>query len=208
MSDFLRYFSPGSVPDQPGVPDPTRYIDAMTAPALLTAEDLPRLQPPDKRTELVRGRMIVREPAGFRHGEVAVNVTVLIAQFVRARNLGRVLAAETGFVLFMNPDTVRAPDVAFVRHERIPDQLPTGYARFSPDLAVEVLSPDDRPGEVLEKVADWLKAGTRLVWVIDPERRSARAYREDGTIAMLAESDILDGEDVLPGFTCDVSELF
>src|SRR5262245_38661563 len=207
MSDFLRYFSPGSVPDPPRVPDPSRYIDAMT-PALLTAEDLQRLQPPDKRTELVRGHMIVREPPGFRHGVVALNIGVVIAQFVRARHLGLVVAAETGFVLFTNPDTVRAPDVAFVRHAKIPDPLPRGYARFSPDLAVEVLSPDDRPGEVLDKVADWLKAGTALVWTIDPERRSARVYRADGTITSLTDKDVLDGEDVLPGFTCTLAELF
>ena len=208
MSDFLRYFAPGSVPDQPSVPDPTRYIDDMTAPALLTADDLVRLQPPDKRTELVRGRMIVREPAGFRHGDVAMTISLLIGPFVKKHGLGRTFAAETGFKLFTNPDTVRAPDVAFVSHERIPDPIPRGFAPFAPDLAVEVLSPDDRPGEVLEKVADWLKAGTRLVWVIDPDRRSARVYREDGTISNLTDADALDGDDVLPGFTCTVGELF
>ena len=190
------------------MPDPTRYIDAMTAPALLTADDVARLQPPDKRTELVRGRLIVRDLAGFLHGDVVITVAMRLYAFARMNLLGRVLAAGTGFQLFTNPDTVRAPDVAFVRHERIPDPMPTGFALFAPDLAVEVLSPDDRPGEVLEKVSDWLKAGTRLVWVIDPERRSARAYRADGGISLLNEADLLDGEDVLPGFNCTVSELF
>ena len=208
MSDFLRYFSPGSLSGEPIVPDPTPYIDAMPDPALLTAEDLVRLQPPDKRTELVRGRMIVREPAGVRHGDVAMTIAARLHAFVHANSLGRILAAETGFTLFTNPDTVRAPDVAFVRHERIPDPVPRGFAPFAPDLAVEVLSPDDRPGEVLEKVADWLKAGTRLVWLIDPDRREARAYRADGGIALHNESDALDGEDVLPGFTCTVAGLF
>ena len=208
MSDFLRYFSPGSLSEEPSVPDPTRYIDGMTAPALLTADDLVRLQPSDKRTELVRGRMIERELAGFLHGNVASTVAVRLHAFVRKNLLGHVLAAGTGFKLFTNPDTVRAPDVSFVRHDRIPHPMPTGFAPFAPDLTVEVLSPDDRPGEVLEKVADWLKAGTRLVWVIDPERRVARAYRADGGIALLTEHDALDGEDVLPGFTCTVHELF
>jgi Uma2 family endonuclease len=120
---------------------------------------------------------------------------------------GRLLAAETGFVLSTNPDTVRAPDVAFVRNERIPDPLPRGYARFAPDLVVEVLSPDDRPGEVLEKVADWLNARTRIVWVIDPERRTGRVQRPDGTDALLNESDALDGEDVLPGFSYRLAEV-
>lgn len=179
----------------------------MTAPALLTADDLARLQPPDKRTELVRGVMIVREPAGFRHGDVAMALALAMGQFLRSHNLGRLLAAGTGFKLFTNPDTVRAPDVAFVRHDRIPDPPPSGFAPFAPDLAVEVLSPDDRPGKVLEKVADWLSAGTRLIWEIDPERRVARVYRADGTMSLLGEADVFDGEDVLPGFSCTLREI-
>jgi len=184
-----------------------RYNVDMTAPALLTADDLARLQPPDKRTELVRGVMIVREPAGFRHGDVAMAIAARMHLFVSQHNLGRVLAAETGFKLFTNPDTVRAPDVAFVRHDRIPDPPPRGFAPFAPDLAVEVLSPDDRPGEVLKKVADWLTAGTRLIWEIDPERRVARVYRADGTMSLLGEADVFDGEDVLPGFSCTLREI-
>ena len=179
----------------------------MTASDLMTAQDLMRLQPPDKRTELVRGRMIVREPAGFRHGEIAMAIAAQLFSFVREHDLGRVLAAETGFKLFTNPDTVRAPDVAFVRHEPIPDPIPRGYAPFAPDLAVEVLSPDDRPGEVLEKVADWLMAGARLVWVVDPDRRQARIHRADGSISIVTDSERLDGEDVLPGFNCPLAEL-
>ena len=98
--------------------------------------------------------------------------------------------------------------MGFVRHERIPDPVPRGFAHIAPDLVVEVLSPDDRPGEVLEKVADWLKAGTRLVWVIDPERRTGRVYRSDGTESLLSETDALEGEAVLPGFTCRLGEIF
>jgi Uma2 family endonuclease len=137
-----------------------------------------------------------------------MTIAMRLHAFVRQNDLGRLLAAETGFRLFTNPDTVRAPDVAFVRHDRIPNPMPRGFAEFAPDLAVEVLSPDDRPGEVLEKVSDWLKGGTRLVWVVDPERRSARAYRDDGDIRLLGETDSLEGEDVLPGFNCQVRELF
>ena len=191
-----------------GMTTSKRYVKPMTAPALLTADDLMRLQPPDKRTELIRGQMIVREPPGFRHGDIAMAIAGRMYPFVREKGLGRVLAAETGFVLFTNPDTVRAPDVAFVKHERIPNPIPRGYARFAPDLAVEVLSPDDRPGEVLAKVADWLQAGTRLVWVVDPDRRNARVYRADGTESLLSETDALDGEDVLPGFSCPLSQVF
>jgi len=184
-----------------------RYVAPMGASALLTADDLARIRPAEKRTELVRGRMVVREPAGFRHGDVAMAIALAIGHFLRTHASGRLLAAETGFVLSTNPDTVRAPDVAFVRNERIPDPLPRGYARFAPDLVVEVLSPDDRPGEVLEKVADWLSAGTRLVWVIDPERRTGRVHRPDGTVMQLNELDALDGEDVLPGFSYRLADV-
>ena len=179
----------------------------MSIPAIHTAEELERLNLPNKRTELVRGQLIVREPAGFRHGDVAMAVALQLGNFVRKHNLGRVLAAETGFRLFSNPDTVRAPDVGFVRQERIPDPIPRGFARFAPDLAVEVLSPDDRPGEVLAKVADWLTAGTRLVWIIDPDRRTGRVHRADGSITILNDDASFDGEDVIPGFTCPLAEV-
>ena len=174
----------------------------------MTADQLLRLNLPDKRTELAKGALVVREPAGYRHGEVAVKLTMAIAGFVHDRQLGAVLAAETGFKLFTNPDTVRAPDVAFVHRDRLPESSPAGYAPFAPDLVVEVLSPDDRPGEVLAKVADWLSAGCRLVWVVDPVRRTARVYRADGTESLLTDRDALDGEEVLPGFACPLASMF
>jgi Uma2 family endonuclease len=170
----------------------------------MTADDLFRLNLPEKRTELVRGRLVVREPAGFQHGAVAAKLAKLIMDHVDRHDLGQVVAAETGFTLATNPDTVRAPDVGFVRKDRVPSPAPRGFATFPPDLAVEVLSPDDRPGEVLSKVADWLNAGVALVWVVDPIRRTARVYRADGTEAVLQSTDPLDGETVLPGFTCPV----
>lgn len=179
----------------------------MTTPDLLTAEELLALNIPDKRTELVRGRLIVREPAGFRHGVVAMELARRLADFVRANALGVVVAAETGFKLFSDPDTVRAPDVGYIRADRVPKPLPRGYADIAPDLAVEVLSPDDRAGEVLAKVSDWLRAGCRLVWVVDPERRLARVYRADGSEAHVSADSALDGEDVLPGFSCRLEDL-
>jgi len=127
---------------------------------------------------------------------------------VREHDLGLVVAAETGFTLARDPDTVRAPDVGFVSRERVPDPLPKGYAEFAPDLAVEVLSPDDRPGEVLAKVADWLNAGSRLVWVVDPDQRLVRVYRADGSESLLGAHDLLVGEEVLPGFACPVADVF
>lgn len=178
------------------------YIDRMAPSDLMTADDLSGLNVQDKRTELVRGRLVVREPAGFRHGAVTMLLAERIVGFVRENRLGLVVAAETGFKLFSDPDTVRAPDIGFISAARVPDPLPRGYAAFAPDLAVEVLSPDDRPGEVLAKVADWLRAGCRLVWVIDPETRLARVYREDGSESTIGDGETLDGETVLPEFTC------
>ena len=178
----------------------------MTAPALMTADELERLPETGKRMELVRGHLVVSEPPGFRHGDIVVNLAVALSLFVRAGNLGRVLA-ESGFVLATNPDTVRGPDISFIRRDRVPDPIPHGFARFAPDLAIEVLSPSNRPGKVLEKVADYLNAGTLLVWVIDPDRRQARVHRADGTISTVTEHEMLDGEDVLPGFTCTLSQV-
>jgi Uma2 family endonuclease len=180
------------------------YVPPMPAPApgLMTAEELLHLSIPDKRTELVRGVLVVREPPGGRHGRIAMNVGVELANYVRTREPGVVYAAETGFTLARHPDTVRAPAVAFVSRERLPTPEPIGFPDLAPDLVVEVLSPDDRPGKLLAKIADWLSAGTRLVWVIDPERRLARVYRQDGTERIVAAEEMLDGEDVAPGFSC------
>jgi Uma2 family endonuclease len=168
--------------------------------AALTADELLHLNLPNKRTELVRGALVVREPPGGEHGFVAGRVLVEIGTFVRARRLGIVLAAETGFTLFTDPDTVRAPDAAFIQRDRVPDPLPRAYFTIAPDLAVEVISPRDTAREVNEKVADWLAAGTRLVWCIDPRKRSARVHRVNGSVAFIAADGALDGEDVLPGF--------
>jgi Uma2 family endonuclease len=184
-----------------------RYIDRMSAMALLTAEDLERLNLPNKRTELVRGALIVREPAGFEHGVVAARLATRLGMFVEAQQLGVVLAAETGFTQFRAPDTVRAPDVAFISTARLPPDRVRGFAELAPDLVAEVLSPGDTAGEVAEKVDDWLSAGSRLVWVVDPVRRNARVHRANGAVVPLTESDEFEGEDVVPGFTCPVADL-
>ena len=183
------------------------YVPTMSSTAeLMTADELLHLNLPDKRTELVRGRLVVREPAGWTHGIVAMNVGAKLAAHVNQRGAGVVLAAETGFKLESDPDTVRAPDVAFVARDRIPE-APRGFPALAPDLAVEVLSPDDRPGEVLAKIADWLEAGARLVWVVDPARRLSRVYRADGTETLVSAEGSLDGEDVLPAFSCPLATL-
>jgi len=182
----------------------------------MSAEELLANPIEHARTELVRGRMIVREPAGWTHGDVAARVLVALSEYLtaerRARGLavprGRVLAAETGFTLQRNADTVRAPDVAYVRWERCPAVPPAGFAEFAPDLAVEVLSPSDRAGDVLAKVADWFMAGTLLVWLVDLSRREARVYRADGSVTILVAPGALSGEEIIPGLLIELADLF
>src|SRR5687767_1401670 len=133
---------------------------------LMTADELLTLRIPDKSTELVRGRLVVREPPGTYHGRVQSNLNVLVGGFVRAHRLGAVFGQDTGFKIASDPDTVLAPDLAFVTRQRVGLIAPRGYAALAPDLAAEILSSDDLPGEVLEKVGKWLEAGVRIVWVI------------------------------------------
>lgn len=180
----------------------------MSETALITADELLRLRLPDKRTELIRGRLVVRDPGGARHGAVGMQLGYRIMAHVEAHDLGRVYAAETGFKIESAPDTVRAPDVAFIAKERLPEVEPRGYPPWAPDLAVEVLAHDDHPAETLEKIAQWLKAGVRLVWVVDSEKRTARVYRADGSERLLGADDLLAGEDVLPGFSCALAGLW
>lgn len=185
------------------------------APDLMTSDELLTYNAGHKRTELVRGRLVVREPASYYHGVVTGRVFARISAWLEedrvargaAEPLGDVLAAETGFTLSRNPDTVRAPDVAYVRAERRPART-RGFPDISPDLAVEVLSPDDRPGEVLAKVGDWLTAGTVVVWVIDPQRRHARHFAADGTIMLMSEHDVMDAAPVLDGLHIPLSALW
>jgi Uma2 family endonuclease len=179
-----------------------------TAP-LMTAEELFQLPDDDFKYELVEGGVIRMPPSGAEHGVVAVNVGYLLKGYVKAYDLGTVCGAETGFILKRNPDTVRAPDASFVAKERIPTEgIPRTYWPFAPDLAVEVVSPNDRFDEVQAKVAEYFAAGTRLVWVILPKTRTVLAYRSFHEVRSLSADDELNGEAGLPGFTCRVAELF
>lgn len=182
-------------------------MSASLSSSTVTAEELSRLSFPDKQVELVRGELVVREPPAGWHGGISNGVAYRLTGFVREGGLGAVFGQDTGFQIASDPDTVRAPDTAFVRRERLSEIPRRGYPRLAPDLVVEVLSPDDRPGEVLAKTGEWLDAGVRLVWVLDPEARQARVHRPDGSLALLGAEDELEGEDVLPGFRCHVAEL-
>jgi Uma2 family endonuclease len=186
------------------------------ASTLMTADELLANPVANMRSELVRGQLRVREPAGWSHGIMSARVLTAISAHLHAEQRangwanprGRVLAAETGFTLQRNPDTVRAPDVAYVRWDRCPQQPFTGFAEFAPDLAVEVQSPSQRAGTILAKVADWLEAGSETVWLMDPLRRTAQVYRADGSHAVLAAHESLNGDDVLPGFALPLSDMF
>lgn len=182
------------------------------AKTAITADELPdlstRFSAAGRRTELVRGDLVVMAPAGGRHGQIAHTFALFIGIHVRDRNLGRVFAAETGFLLWRRPDTVRAPDVAFVAGERLGAETPAGFLALAPDLAVEVVSPGDSTAAVRDKVQDWLEAGTRLVWVVYPEKRSVVAHRQDDEPETFSEEDTLSGAPVLSDFTIRVRELF
>ena len=183
-------------------------VDVATA-RLMTADELAELPDDGWFYELDRGRLIRMAPASSWSSVVTSRVNRRVDAFVEDNGLGVCGSAEWGFVLATDPDVVRAPDVGFVRAERIPASgLPRGFWHGAPDLAVEVRSPTDRTPDVLKKVAEYLEAGALLVWVLDPDRRSAVVYRVDGTVAVFGEDGVLDGEDVLPGFTLRLAEVW
>ena len=175
----------------------------------MTAEELLRLPRGRFRYELVKGELITMSPAGSEHGAIVVNLTLLLGQHVKANKLGIVFGAETGFKIAENPDTVLAPDVAFISRERIPvSGIPKEYWRGAPDLAVEVLSPGDATRKVDEKVRQWLSAGAKLVWTVNPKQKTVTVHSAIRDALTLSENDELSEETVVPGFHCRVSEIF
>ncbi len=175
----------------------------------LTAEDLFCLPDDGQRHELVRGELRTMPPAGGIHGIVASRLDHRVRTHVEQGELGEVFGAETGFRIFHAPDTVRAPDLAYVASSRLPDESAlVAFPALAPDLVAEVVSPGDTATEVHEKVEEWLEAGVRLVWLLYPARRTVIAYRSHDEIKILSEIDELDGADVLPGFSCKVRDLF
>lgn len=175
----------------------------------VTAKELLDMPDDGFRYELVRGELRKMPPAGHVHGEYAMSVGISLGAYVKANGLGKVYAAETGFMLASDPDHVRAPDGAFVRRERAETaEDGPGFFPGAPDLAVEVVSPSDRYTEVDEKVADWLDAGTLAVVVVNPRRRTVNVHRSLTDITALSESDTLDVSDVVPGWRMPVKEIF
>jgi Uma2 family endonuclease len=185
-------------------------VKVMATRTRLTAEDLWRMGEGDVRRELVDGEVIEMTPAGGLHGVVTGKVYRRIADHVYSQRLGEVVVGDVGFVLSLpsDPERVRALDVAFVSTGRLPEgRVPQGFIRGAPDLAVEVLSPSDNPVEVQQKVRDYLEAGTRLVWVIAPQARTATIYRPDGSARLVREPEGLDGEEVVPNLAIALAEV-
>ena len=181
----------------------------MSTTTLVTAEQL--LYMPDNgfRYELIAGEVRKMSPAGWKHGLIAVSWEFCWGAMSGKISWARFSQSEPGFLLASDPDTVRAPDVAFIRRERLAAEKPSeAFWPGPPDLAVEVVSPGDTVNEVDDKVKAWLDAGTRMVWVIDPKWRSVTVYRSAVRVTVLTENDEISGEEVVEGFRCVVGELF
>ena len=184
-------------------------MTTLPAERLLTMTDLLALPDDGCNYELVEGRLSTMPPSGPLASYVAMVIARILGNFVVEHRLGIVGGADFGVRLVRDPDTVRAADVAFFAAARLPTGgLPDTYWDLAPDLAVEVLSPHDRRGKVLQKVGEYLNAGTRLVWVVDPRRRTAVVYRADADPSILAEHGVLEGEDVVPGFALPLSSVW
>jgi Uma2 family endonuclease len=178
----------------------------MVATRLVTVDEFAAM-PLDGLWELVDGEMIEVSPNAGRSGWIGGRFVTHLTEHVRPDRLGWVFPADTGFVLFDDRATVRSPDAAFVRLDRLPE-LPDAFVPVAPDLAVEVLSPSDRMADAMSKVAMYLQAGVCLVWLVDPDARTITVFRPDAAMNMLSAGDTLDGGDVLPGFAVPVVDFF
>ena len=188
----------------------------VTRERLYTIEDLWQLshspEYDEMRLELNEGELIVMSPASGKHGVIVIRFTVPIDTFVNAHQMGYVTAAETGYILYQNPDPdgkniVRAPDVGFTASGRLPEGMPDGYVPFAPDLAVEVVSPNDDADDLQLKIQQYLRCSTRLVWVAYPKSRTVVAHTPS-SVRTFSINNTLDGGDVLPGFTLLVRDIF
>jgi Uma2 family endonuclease len=183
-------------------------MPTMPNPTVTTADQLLTLREAGFRHELVQGQMRRMSPAGWRHGAGGSYLHEFLTRAVREQGLGMTFLAETGFLLARNPDTVLAPDISFVRTDRLPTAAAEGFFPGPPDLAVEVISPGDGRTEIAQKVRRWLDHGTRLVWVVDPVARTLAVHEPSGIVRLLGTEDTLTGGDVVRGFTVCVREIF
>ena len=181
----------------------------MATTNLMTAEDLLALPDDGWRYELIRGVLHRMSPGGLEHSDIGSEVLTRLRVYVHERDLGLVVGPDAGFFFERDPDTVRIPDVAFIRAERLPppDQR-SGLSPVVPDLAVEVVSPNDRPGEVADKIAFYLAHGVPLVWAIYPRTRTVVAHRPGQEPRTFGVGDVLEADDIIPGFRLPVADIF
>ena len=158
--------------------------------------------------ELVKGELVMMTPAGSYHAQVEDNIYPLLSLFIRKNKLGRTRPSDAGFLLARDPDTVRSPDIAFIRSDRVSSTPQHGYFVGAPDLAVEIRSPNDRPGEIGRKTQEYLAAGTIVVWDIDPRTKTVTIYRKDTEPHVLREAETLTEEELLPGFSLPIKDVF
>jgi Uma2 family endonuclease len=161
----------------------------------------------DKRYELVKGELIEMVPTGDMHGAVTMDFGADLVIYVRTHDLGLVVGTDTGFALFNDPDTVRAPDIAFIAKARLMP-LTGKYFTIAPDLAVEVISPSESASEINDKILEYFEAGVKLVWIIYPKSRTIHVYTAADEVKILKANQLLDGRDVLPGFQITVNDVF
>jgi len=180
-------------------------MSTTTQTHLMTAEELLHLDDDSHRHELIKGELLTMAPPGYPHGTVTMNISLLLGNYVKTNNLGRAVG-EMGYKLESDPDTVLAPDLSFIARNRM-GSLSEGYRPGPPDLAVEVLSPSDRKGQVEGKTSLWLQLGAKSVWNVDPRKRTVEVIRADGHRKLFYETDELV-DDTVPGFRVKVSEIF
>jgi len=183
-------------------------IDPLQTETLMTGEELLAMGDIGPY-ELVEGRIVPMSPTGHKHARYESNFDEYLKAFVRQHNLGQVMVGEVGIYTHRNPDTVRGADVAFISNERYAQQKKeSGFLEVAPELVVEILSPDDRWSDVMQKPREYFAIGVKLVWVADPETRTVYAYRSLTDVREFGEADTLTGDDVLPGFSVPVASLF
>lgn len=177
---------------------------------LFTAEQLAELPTgTGKRYELMSGELIEMSPSGGEHGEFVFDIGYFLKDYLLKNKVGRLTGAESGFYITRNPDTVRAPDLAFIPHERLPEgKLPKGYMDIVPALVIEVISPHDKAVDIEEKTRLWLQFGVTQVWNVYPDGQRVLVHTQDGLVKLYQGEESVPGGELLPDFTLKLSDIF